>query len=86
VTAAARSAGPVGLLVNNAAVSVAAAVEDTPADVAWAMFDTNVVGPLRLISAFLPIRRFAGRAFPNIAQRPRSKSRSTLPEDPPSAA
>jgi NAD(P)-dependent dehydrogenase (short-subunit alcohol dehydrogenase family) len=60
VTAAARSAGPVDLLVNNAAVSVAAAVEDTPAGVARAMFDTNAVGPLRLISAFLPGMRERG--------------------------
>jgi NAD(P)-dependent dehydrogenase (short-subunit alcohol dehydrogenase family) len=60
VTAAARSAGPVDLLVNNAAVSVAAAVEDTPAGVARAMFDTNAVGPLRLISAFGPGMRERG--------------------------
>jgi len=60
VAAAATAAGPVDLLINNAAVSVAAAVEDTPAEVARAMFDTNVVGPLRLISAFLPAMRERG--------------------------
>jgi NAD(P)-dependent dehydrogenase (short-subunit alcohol dehydrogenase family) len=60
VTAAARSAGPVDLLVNNAAISVAATVEDTPPGVALAMFDTNAVGPLRLISAFLPGMRERG--------------------------
>jgi NAD(P)-dependent dehydrogenase (short-subunit alcohol dehydrogenase family) len=60
VAAAATAAGPVDLLINNAAVSVAAAVEDTPADAALAMFDTNVVGPLRLISAFGPGMRERG--------------------------
>jgi NAD(P)-dependent dehydrogenase (short-subunit alcohol dehydrogenase family) len=57
---AAELAGPVDLLVNNAAVSVAATVEDTPAEVALAMFDTNVVGPLRVISAFVPRMRERG--------------------------
>src|SRR5262249_51447712 len=60
VAAAATAAGRIDLLVNNAAVSVAAPVEDTPAAVALAMFDTNVVGPLRLISAFLPGMRERG--------------------------
>jgi len=60
VAAAATAAGRIDLLVNNAAVSVAAPVEDTPAEVALAMFDTNVVGPLRLISAFLPGMRERG--------------------------
>jgi len=60
VAAAVEAAGPVDLLVNNAAVSVEAPVEDTPSDVALAMFDTNVVGPLRLISAFLPGMRERG--------------------------
>jgi NAD(P)-dependent dehydrogenase (short-subunit alcohol dehydrogenase family) len=54
VAAAAEAAGRVDVLVNNAGVSVGAPVEDTPASVALAMFDTNVVGPLRLIKAFLP--------------------------------
>jgi NAD(P)-dependent dehydrogenase (short-subunit alcohol dehydrogenase family) len=52
VQRAAEVAGPIDLLVNNAAVSVAAPVEDTPVGVALAMLDTNVVGPLRMISAF----------------------------------
>jgi NAD(P)-dependent dehydrogenase (short-subunit alcohol dehydrogenase family) len=60
VAAVAAAAGPVDLLVNNAAFSVAAPVEDTPADVVLAMFDTNVVGPLRLISAFVPGMRQRG--------------------------
>lgn len=60
VAAVVEAAGPVDVLVNNAAVSVAAPVEDTPAGVALAMFDTNVVGPLRLIGAFLPGMRERG--------------------------
>jgi NAD(P)-dependent dehydrogenase (short-subunit alcohol dehydrogenase family) len=58
--AAAELAGPVDLLVNNAAISAAATVEDTPAEVALSMFDTNVVGPLRVISAFVPGMRERG--------------------------
>jgi NAD(P)-dependent dehydrogenase (short-subunit alcohol dehydrogenase family) len=60
VAAAAERAGPVDLLVNNAAISAAATVEDTPAVVAAAMFDTNVVGSLRVISAFVPGMRERG--------------------------
>jgi 2-keto-3-deoxy-L-fuconate dehydrogenase len=60
VAAAAELAGPVDLLVNNAAISAAATVEDTPAGVAVAMFGANVVGPLRVISAFVPEMRERG--------------------------
>jgi len=60
VQRATEVAGPIDLLVNNAAFSVAAPVEDTPAGVALAMLDTNVVGPLRMISAFLPGMRARG--------------------------
>jgi short-subunit dehydrogenase len=60
VVVAADQAGPIDILVNNAAVSVAATVEDTPSDVALSMFDTNVAGPLRLIQAFLPGMRDRG--------------------------
>jgi NAD(P)-dependent dehydrogenase (short-subunit alcohol dehydrogenase family) len=60
VTAATTSAGPIDLLINNAALGVVAPVEDTPAEVARAVFDTNVVGPLRLISALLPGMRQRG--------------------------
>src|SRR5207244_10887826 len=38
----------------------AAPVEPTPAEAAGRMFDTNDVGPLRLISAFLPAMRERG--------------------------
>jgi NAD(P)-dependent dehydrogenase (short-subunit alcohol dehydrogenase family) len=60
VAAAATSAGPIDLLINNAALGVVAPVEDTPAEVARAVFDTNVVGPLRLISVLLPGMRQRG--------------------------
>jgi NAD(P)-dependent dehydrogenase (short-subunit alcohol dehydrogenase family) len=60
VAAVAETAGRIDVLVNNAAVSIAAAVEDTPAAAALDMFDTNVIGPLRLISAFAPGMRAAG--------------------------
>lgn len=60
VAEAAASAGSIDVLVNNAAVSVAAPIEDTPTASALAMFDTNVVGPLRMISAFLPAMRERG--------------------------
>jgi NAD(P)-dependent dehydrogenase (short-subunit alcohol dehydrogenase family) len=50
----------VDLLVNNAAISAAAMVEDTPAGVAVAMSGTNVVGPLRVILAFVPGMRERG--------------------------
>ena len=60
VAAAAEAAGRVDVLVNNAGVSVGAPVEDTPVGVALALFDTNVVGPLRLIKVFLPGMRQRG--------------------------
>lgn len=60
VAAAVEAAGRVDVLVNNAGISIGASVEDIPADVALAMFDTNVVGPLRLIKAFLPSMREEG--------------------------
>jgi short-subunit dehydrogenase len=60
VAAATDAAGPVDLLVNNAAVSIAAPVEATPAAEALAMFDTNVIGPLRMIAAILPGMRERG--------------------------
>jgi NAD(P)-dependent dehydrogenase (short-subunit alcohol dehydrogenase family) len=60
VAAVAAEAGQVDLLINNAGVSVSAPVEDIPAEVALALFDTNVVGPLRLISAFVPGMRERG--------------------------
>jgi short-subunit dehydrogenase len=68
VATVAEAAGAVDVLVNNAAISVAATVEDTPAGVALAMCDTNVVGPLRLISAFLPgMRKRGGGTVVNVS-------------------
>src|SRR5205085_1008923 len=49
--------GPTTLVSN---IASATPVEDTPAGVALAMFDTNVVGPLRLIKAVLPGMRQRG--------------------------
>jgi NAD(P)-dependent dehydrogenase (short-subunit alcohol dehydrogenase family) len=60
VAAAVKTAGPIDLLINNAAVRVAAPVEDTPAKPTLAMFDTHVVRPLWLISA-LPRECGSGR-------------------------
>ncbi|MET7763039.1 SDR family NAD(P)-dependent oxidoreductase [Streptomyces sp. NPDC005393] len=57
VTAAAAAAGPVDILINNAAITLTAAVEDTPAADATRIWETNVAGPLRTISAFLPSMR-----------------------------
>jgi len=60
VAAVADAAGPVDVLVNNAAVSIAAPVEATPATAALGMFDTNVLGPLRMINAVVPGMRARG--------------------------
>lgn len=60
VAAVAEAAGPIDVLVNNAAVSIAAPVEATPAGAAADMFDTNVLGPLRMIGAFVPGMRSRG--------------------------
>ncbi len=60
VAAVAEAAGPIDVLVNNAALSIAAPVEATPAGAALGMFDTNVLGPLRMIGAFVPGMRSRG--------------------------
>lgn len=54
IAAAVDAAGPVDIIINNAAMTVNAPVEAVPIDVARQMFETNVLGPLRLIQAFLP--------------------------------
>src|SRR5262249_47924492 len=59
-TAAARAAGTEEPLDEHAAASTPATAEATRADAARSMFDTNAVGPLRLISAFLPGMRERG--------------------------
>lgn len=52
--------GPVDVLVNNAGVSGAGSVEETPIEVYQSMFDTNVLGVVRCTQAVLPGMREAG--------------------------
>lgn len=52
--------GPVDVLVNNAGITGAGSVEETPIDVYQAMFDTNVLGVVRCTQAVLPGMREAG--------------------------
>lgn len=54
VRAAVETAGEIDVLVNNAAWEVYGPAEALPVDRVLAMFDTNVVGPLRLIQAVAP--------------------------------
>jgi NAD(P)-dependent dehydrogenase (short-subunit alcohol dehydrogenase family) len=49
--------GPVGVLVNNAGVMTAGPVECVTEDSAREVFETNFLGPLRLIQAVLPSMR-----------------------------
>jgi NAD(P)-dependent dehydrogenase (short-subunit alcohol dehydrogenase family) len=48
------TAGRIDVVVNNAAVSAIAAIEDTPDEVARTIYDTNVIGPLRVIREVVP--------------------------------
>ncbi|MFJ8025471.1 SDR family NAD(P)-dependent oxidoreductase [Streptomyces sp. NPDC096311] len=61
VTAAAKAAGHVDVLVNNAGVTAWAPLEAMPPDTARRVFDTNVWSMLRTAQAFLPAMRAAGR-------------------------
>ena len=54
VEAAVKAAGEVDVLVNNAGITVQSPVEAVPVEVFGSMLETNVLGPLRLIQAFLP--------------------------------
>ena len=57
LVAAARNAGPLGLLVNNASQlgpSPQPALADYPASELWAVYQTNLFAPLALIQATLP--------------------------------
>lgn len=60
VAAARRKIGSVDALVNNAAVHFGGPVEHVGIDRMHEMFETNVIGPVRLIQAFVPAMREAG--------------------------
>lgn len=48
------AAGPIDVLVNNAGIGWLNALEGTPIDAARAIFETNTLGTMRMISAVLP--------------------------------
>lgn len=60
VEAAVDAIGAVDALVNNAAVRTRGPVERVSVEVTRRMFETNVLGPLRLIQAFVPGMRHRG--------------------------
>jgi NAD(P)-dependent dehydrogenase (short-subunit alcohol dehydrogenase family) len=53
-------AGRLDVIVNNAALFAHAPVEFTPPDTIRAMFETNIIGAIRVIQAALPIMRRQG--------------------------
>ena len=55
-----QKAGPVQLLVNNAAYSLMGALEETSVDEARQQFETNLFGVLRVTNAILPAMRQQG--------------------------
>jgi NAD(P)-dependent dehydrogenase (short-subunit alcohol dehydrogenase family) len=62
-----RRAGRVDVLVNNAGRAMLGACEETSADEARALFETNVFGPARMVSAVLPaMRAQSGGAIVNV--------------------
>src|SRR5215468_11406852 len=47
-------AGPIDVLINSAGVNLVGAIEETSISQAQALFDTNVIGVLRMVQAVLP--------------------------------
>jgi len=55
-----RRAGRIDVLVNNAGRAMVGACEETRADEARALFETNVFGVMRMVAATLPLMRAQG--------------------------
>jgi NAD(P)-dependent dehydrogenase (short-subunit alcohol dehydrogenase family) len=60
VRAAVDVAGELDAVVNNAAVTIRGPLEDYPIDLLSGVFDTNVLGPLRVVQAVVPSWRQRG--------------------------